>query len=150
MLRPRARDDEGQVLILALAFGLLAILLVGVVASATAVHLQRKSLLAVADLAALEAADAMDPAEYYGGPAGDGRLVELTPAHVQRSIEAYLRTAPAAAEFDGLEVVEATTDDGRTVVVTLRAVADVPLLSTVTAAWSDGVQLVVTARARAD
>ena len=40
--------------------------------------------------------------------------------------------------------------DGRTVVVTLRAVAGVPLVNVATAAWSDGVELVVTARARAD
>lgn len=138
-------------MILALAFGLLAILLVGVVVSASAVHLERKRLLALADLAALEAADAMDADRYYAfAPPADGAAVELTPADVRAAVDAYLLDAPAAAGLRDLEVVEATTEDGRTVVVTLRAVADVPLLSVVTAAWSDGVELVVTARARAD
>lgn len=149
-LRARAHGDEGQVMVLTLAFGLLALLLVGVVVSATAVHLERKSLLALADLAALDAADAMDASEYYAGPSADGGLVRLTPDGVRSGVEAYLRDAPAAAEFDGLEIVDASAEDGRTAVVTLRAVADVPLLSVVTAAWSDGVELVVTARARAD
>ena len=151
-VRGRGARDDGQVMILALAFGLLAILLVGVVVSATAVHLERKRLLAVADLAALEAADAMDPARYYRDEPVDagGSPVTLTPADVSAAVESYLRTAPAAARFDDLQLVEATTRDGRTVVVTLRAVADVPLLSVATAAWSDGVELVVTARARAD
>ena len=55
----------------------------------------------------------------------------------------------AAERFTDLAVVEATTTDGRTARVTLRAVAQVPLLNIVTAAWSDGVELTVTARARA-
>ncbi len=149
-LRGRAAGDDGQVMLLSLAFGLLAILLVAAVASATAVHLERKRLLALADLAALEAADAMDPGRYYAASTGEPARVTLTPAQVRASVEAYLADAPAASRFDGLEVAEATTADGRTVVITLRAVADLPLLTTATAAWSDGVELVVTARARAD
>lgn len=145
----RRRDDDGQVLVLALAYGLLAILLVAVIVSATAVHLERKRLLALADLAALEAADALDPAAYYAGP-GDGPPVTLTSADVRAAVEDYLRTAPAAGRFEGLEIVEATADDGRTARVTLRAVAQVPLVGPATAAWSDGIELVVTARARAD
>lgn len=150
-LRGRAAGDDGQVMLLALAFGLLAIVLVGVVVSATAVHLERKRLLALADLAALEAADALDPGRYYAAPpGGQDAPVSLTPADVRTAVEAYLAAAPAASRFTELEVVEATAEDGRTVVVTLRAVADVPLLNAATAAWSDGVELVVTARARAD
>ncbi|GEN79474.1 pilus assembly protein TadG-related protein [Actinotalea fermentans] len=139
-------------MILALAFGLLAILLVGVVVSATAVHLERKRLLALADLAALEAADTVDLAGYYAGPPGspDASPVTLSLDGVRDAVEAYLESAPAAERFQDLEVVAATTDDGRTAVVTLRATADVPLLTVATAAWSDGVELVVTARARAD
>lgn len=150
-LRARARGDDGQVMLLSLAFGLLAILLVGVVVSATAVHLERKRLLALADLAALEAADAMDPGRYYAEPSGGaGAPISLRPEEVAAAVEAYLADAPGASRFTDLEVLEAGTEDGRTVVVTLRAVANVPLLTTATAAWSDGVELVVTARARAD
>ncbi len=134
-------------MLLSLAYGLLALLLVTVVVSAASVHLARKELLALADLAALEAADAMADADYY---AQDGADVVLTPDGVAAAVDEYLAAAPAAADFDDLEVVEATTDDGRTARVTLRAVADVPLLTLATAAWSDGVVLEVTGRARAD
>lgn len=150
-LRARVRGDDGQVMLLSLAFGLLAILLVGVVVSATAVHLERKRLLALADLAALEAADAMDPGRYYTESSGEpGAPVSLTREEVAEAVEAYLVDAPGTGRFTDLEVLEAGTDDGRTVVVTLRAVAEVPLLGAATAGWSDGVELVVTARARAD
>lgn len=149
-VRGRVDGDDGQVMILALAFGLLAILLVTVVVSATAVHLERKRLLALADLAALEAADAVDPARYYGAPGPQDVLLPLTEEDVRASVEEYLSTAPAAVAFEDLEIVRATTEDGRTAVVTLRAVARLPLLSVATAGWSDGVELVVTSRARAD
>lgn len=145
--RPPGHDDEGQVLVLALAYALLAILLVTVVVSASAVHLERKRLLALADLAALAAADAIAAEAYYTGT-GDARVV-LDPDGVHDAVVEYLRTSPAAERFTGFELVAATTDDGRTARVTLRAVADVPLVNLVTAAWSEGVELVVTARARA-
>lgn len=144
----RLKDDDGQVMLLSLAYGLLALLLVLVVVSATAVHLERKELLTLADLAALDAADAMSDRDYYG-PDGSAS-VRLTPDGVAAAVDDYLATAPGAEQFPDLRVVEATTDDGRTARVTLRATADVPLLTVVTAAWSDGVVLEVTAQARAD
>ena len=147
-LRRRPRGDDGQILVLALAYALLAIVLVTVVVSATAVHLERKRLLALADLAALAAADAMAVDAYYAGTTADATVV-LTPDGVRDAVVEYLRDAPAAQAFASLDVDEATTDDGRTARVTLRAVADVPLVTLVTAAWSDGVELVVTSRARA-
>ncbi len=48
--------DEGRITVLALAFGLLATVLVLVVTSASAVHLQRKELYALSDAAARDAA----------------------------------------------------------------------------------------------
>lgn len=148
-MRARGRgDDDGQVMLLSLAYGLLALLLVLVVVSATAVHLARKELLTLADMAALEAADAMSDPDYYG-PDGSAD-VRLTPDGVAAAVDAYLASAPGADRFTDLEVVEAGTEDGRTARVTLRAVADVPLLTVITAAWSDGVVLEVTGEARAD
>ena len=62
---PAEEDREaGQVMLLSIGYGLLALLLVFVVVSATAVYLARKELLALADLAALEAADAMSVEDY--------------------------------------------------------------------------------------
>ena len=147
----RVRGDDGQVLLLSIAYGVLALLLVTAVVSASSVHLQRKRLLALADLAALAAADALDHAAYYnGGLSEDDSLVQLTPASVQAAARVHLASSPEAARFTDLTLVSATTEDGRTAEVRLRALAQVPLLSAVTAPWSDGVVLQVTARARAD
>ncbi len=145
--RRAPRGDDGQIMLLSIAYGMLALLLVSVIVSATAVHLQRKELLALADLAALEAADALDTDANYADAADP--LPHLTSDGVRASVEAYLAEAPDAQRFTDLTVVEATTPDGRTARVTLRAVAHVPLVDVVTAAWSHGLELRVTSRARA-
>ena len=62
--------EQGQIMLLTLAFGTLVLALVLVVASASAVHIERKRLLALADGAAADAADAIDLAAYYAAPAG--------------------------------------------------------------------------------
>lgn len=147
-VRRAAGGDDGQVLVLSLAYALLALLLVTAVASATSIHLERKRLLALADLAALDAADALDEAAYYGRD-DDGDLVVLSDATVEASVEATLAASPAAARLEDLRVAEASTPDGRTALVRLTAVARPPLVSVVTQAWSDGVALTATARAAA-
>lgn len=149
--RPARRTDDGQVMLLAIAYGVLALLLVTVVVSATAVHLERKRLLATADLAALAAADAVDASRFYAAnPPEVDPLVELTPASVREAVSEHLATSPEAGRLTGLTVVEATTDDGRTARVTLRSLAQVPLISWVTAPWSDGIILHVSTTARTD
>ncbi|MCV2393745.1 pilus assembly protein TadG-related protein [Actinotalea sp. M2MS4P-6] len=139
-------DDSGQILPLALAYGVLALLLITAVVSATSIHLERKRLLALADLAALSAADALDEDAYFSRDAGDD-LVVLGEDEVTEQVTAYL-TEAAPADLDDLALVAATTD-GRTVTVTLRAVARPALISWVTAPWSDGIAMVVTSSARA-
>jgi len=58
------------------------------------------------------------------------------------------RTRRRRRAFEGLTLVAASTPDGRTAQVRLRAVARPTLLSWITAPWSDGVVLDVTASAR--
>ena len=135
-------------MLLSIGYTLLALLLVTVVVSATAVYLARKELLALADLAALEAADAMTVEDYYDAGAPPG--VRLDDDAVRAAVEDYLATAPRSGRLDDVTIVSATAVDSRTASVTLHAVADVPLISVITAAWSDGVELQVTADARAD
>ncbi len=123
------------------------------VVSATGVHLEQKRLLALADELALEAADAVDLDAFYRGqappPTEDGVLA-LTDADVRRAVDEYLAAHPQVVlDVDGLRVVEAVSDDGRTARVTLAALARPPLVSSVTAAWSDGIALTATASARA-
>ena len=150
-LPPPEEREDGQVLLLSLGFAVLAILLIVTVVSATAVHLERKRLLVLADHAALAAAAALDEGAYYGrtGSTGDAGLVLLTPSSVRSAAEAHVTAAPEAGRFSDLRVAAATTGDGRTAEVTLTAVAHPPLLTWATAAWDAGVPLQVTSRARA-
>ncbi|EYR63256.1 hypothetical protein N866_01730 [Actinotalea ferrariae CF5-4] len=150
--------DDGQVMLLSLCYAVIALLLVTVVVSASGVHLERKRLLAVADQAALAAADSLSEDAYYGrgsGPEAPGRtaaddgLVVLTEASVRAAVVEHLEESPGAARLTGLTVLSTSTD-GRTAEVTLGAVARPPLVSWVTAAWSDGIALRATSRARAD
>ncbi|UZN04616.1 pilus assembly protein TadG-related protein [Cellulomonas sp. S1-8] len=146
----RGGADDGQVMILSLGFGVLAILLVLVITAATAVHLDRKRLLAIADLAALAAADQVST-RYFGsaddrGPAG----IPLTDETVRAAVEQYVRDHPEpSARWDGVQVLEATAPDGRSAFVRLGAVTRLPVLTSVLQPWSDGIELVVEGTARA-
>lgn len=146
----RPAGDDGQVLLLALGYVVLALVLATAVASASAVHLERKRLLVLADLTALSAAGALDRDAYYarGSGSADG-LVVLTPASVRAAAERHLASAPEADAFEDLTLVRATTADGRTAGVTLAARARPVLPSWATAAWSTGIPLQVTGVARA-
>ncbi len=101
------RGDDGQVMLLAIGYAVIALLLVTVVVTATGIHLERKRLLALADLTALQAADALDPDAYFSRGSGDD-LVVLGDAQVRAEVTDYLTTAAADARLDGLELVEAT------------------------------------------
>jgi hypothetical protein len=148
-----APRDAGSVTLLSIAFGALALLLMTAVVSATSVHLEQKRLVALADELALEAADALDLTAFYRGQAPsptEAGVVPLTDDDVRGAVEQYLADHPGvAAGLEGLRVVEAVSDDGRTARVGLVALARPPLVSWVTAAWSDGIALRATASARA-
>ncbi len=145
-----ATGDEGQVMILALGFTVLAILLLTAVVSASGVHLERKRLLALADLAAASAADAIDESAYYSPdrppPAPGATALVLSEDSVRRAVTAYLASAAAPTGLDDVRLVEASTSGG-TVTITLHAVTRPALLSVVTAPWSDGIELLATASA---
>lgn len=143
-------------MLLIIVYTLIAFSLVTVVVGASAVHLARHRLLAVADAAALDAADALDRPGFYGaggqsaGPGIGQRVVRLSDASVQDSVRRYLLDAGAQRHLPGLTVVDPTgTPDGSTAEVTLTAVIPLPLVSAVLAPWSDGVRIQVTAHARA-
>jgi hypothetical protein len=144
------------VTLLIIIYALIAFSLVTVVVGICAVHLARHRLLAVADAAALDAADALDRPGFYGAggqPAGAGpgeHAVRLSDASVRDSVRSYLAGTDLRSRFPELEVVEPTgTPDGATAEVTLTTVVRLPLVSAVLAPWSDGVRLTVTSRARA-
>lgn len=148
--------DSGQVTLLVLVYALIAFALVSVVAGVSAVHLGRHRLLAVADAAALDAADALDRQLYYtgeraaGGPGEAPSAIVLTDASVRSSVRDYLRSSGAGERLHRLRVAEPTgTPDGVTAEVTLVAVVRLPMVSAVLAPWSGGVPVRVTSRARA-
>ena len=142
----RAQGDGGQVMILTIGFVVIALLLLSVVVSAAGVHLERKRLLALADLLALEGADAVGDDRYFAPGAGQGDPatagVPLTDAAVRAAVDRYLRDNPAAATaWDELVVLDASTPDGRSAQVHLGAVVRPVFFSWVLAPWSDGIAL---------
>lgn len=148
--RATGRDD-GQVLLLALVYGLIAVLLVLVVIAASAVHLDRKRLLALADAAALDAADALDEPAYFEVTerAAGIDAVPVSDASVRQAVTAYLQRQDAPSRFTDLSVdMSATgTSDGTTAVVVLTA-RSLPLLPEQFAGrYGAGVPLRVTASA---
>ena len=149
----RASDDDGQIMILSIGFMIIALLLVTGVVSATSVHLERKRLLAAADSIAAEAADELAAPDYFpdrvGGFAVTGSI-RLTDRDVRRAVDAHLSGNPAVrARFEGFEILDATSVDGRTARVRLGALARPPLISWVTAPWSNGIALEAESTARA-
>ena len=141
-------DDRGQITLLSIGFAMLALALVLVVAASSSVYLERKQLLALADGAAADAADAIDLGLYYGG-ARDG--LPLSDASVRESVGAYLQSSAASGSFRGLQIGAGTgTADGRTAQVSLSAVARPAVVPWVLAPWSDGFAITVTSSARAD
>jgi hypothetical protein len=149
--------------LLILGYALVVAVLVLVVVGVTGVHLQRNRLVAVADLAALDAADSLDEAHYYagglgadgtGGACGPGpgsaRALPLSTTTVRAGVAAFLDRSPAAERLSRLRIAPGTgTPDGCTAQVRLTALARLPVVSSVTARWSAGVPLEVTSRARA-
>lgn len=162
-------NDAGQIVPLIIAYALIALTLVIVLVDITAVHLQRDRLFAVADGAALDAADALDQARFYrtgalgtqptqltqlGQPTQLGQTgtaaVPLTDQSVRDSAANYLRAAGADSRLTAITLDPATgTPDGVTAQVALAARAQLPLFSFVVVRWSDGVALHATSRARA-
>ena len=132
-----------------LGYVVIALVLVIVAVDITAVHLARTQLLDASDAAALDAADAVDPASVYH--VGVDTAVPLTDLTVRGAATAYLSTYPAPARVEDVALTDQTgSPDGRTAVVELTARVRLPLLGPVVNAWSGGITVTVHAQARAD
>jgi hypothetical protein len=142
-------SDDGQILIMILGYALIALSLVVVATDATAVYLARTQLLDAADAAALDAADAVDPASVYVH--GVGEEVPLTDATVRATASAYLSGYSPPARVQDIRLDDPTgTPDGRLAVVQLTATVRLPLLGPVVQAWSGGISVTARSQARAD
>lgn len=149
----RADDDEGQVMILTLGFVVVALLLVAVVASVAALHLERKRVLALADLVALDAADALTERAYFESGVGVDAEVDglpLTDHAVRDAVEDYLQRHPDEwAGWRSLRVRDASSPDGRSARVELEAVANPGPGGWLLSWWGEGVELRAESVARA-
>jgi uncharacterized membrane protein len=134
-LRRPAEDDEGSVLFLTIGYAVLALVLVLVCANATSLYLAQKRLDAVADAAALAAADGFTLTVEDGRPRTD-----LTDADV--SAQAGEMVAAAGEEAT---LVSASTPDGISARVTVAGTWHPPVI---TMFVPDGVTLSATATSR--
>lgn len=135
-------------MLLSIAYGLITLALVLVIASVSHLHIERKRLWSLADALAAGAADAADEQIWYETAGVDGLV--LTDASVSESVDAHLAATPArvTGSFTDLSVLAASAD-GQVVDVTLGARVHPPLVPWVLIPWQDGVTIQVTAQARA-
>jgi hypothetical protein len=136
------RADDGSTLPLILVFGMIALILVLVVAAATDLYLERKRLFTLADGAALVGAESFDLAGVRA--AAHGLRPELQPDQVHGAVAVYLAAEPADG-FEDLHLDAATTPDGRSAAVTLSAMWRPPVLAPF---LPNGVRISTTATAR--
>lgn len=117
------RGERGQVTVLIVGFATVAALMVGVVVDASAAYLRREGLDAVADGAALAAADGIQGAQVYEG--GLGERARIDPVAARRFVADYLRATQAASRFPGLACLVRTDDEH--IVVRVSAPLDLPI-----------------------
>ncbi len=136
----RPRGDDGQTALLVVGFFLVAVLLVVVVVDASAAYLRRQELDALADGAALAAADGLQGAQVYTH--GLGERAALDPALARAYVADYLDRLGARGDHPGL--VPEVTVRADAVEVVLHAPLRLPL---VPPGWRSGTR--VTGRASA-
>jgi uncharacterized membrane protein len=130
------RADEGQVTLLILGFAVMLALLVTAVVDVSTLFLQRRALVAVADAAALAAAQEIDQAAYYASGATSG-----VPLDEQAAVAAALDRVDEvkAPQLRGLRVTDVSVD-GTIVRISVAARVRLPFSNAVVAA-PDGVPL---------
>ena len=115
--------ERGSTLLLGIGLAVVCLLGVVVVVDTTSAFLQRRSLMAVADSAALAGAQAMDLAVYYRDGARAGTPLESgrVDVAVRRHLARYATTEPEM-------VIESVRTDGQRVWVRLARPIDLPFL----------------------
>ncbi len=135
--------ERGRILVLTIGCAALAAALIAVSASASAVYLDRKELLALADATAAHAAATIDEDSYSSGQ------IAVTDSSVQRAASEFLASAPESlTNAPGLAIASPTgAVNGTDAQVTLVALSRPSFLPWVLAPWSDGIALQVTVTA---
>ena len=118
------RDERGQTTVLLVGFFLVAVLLVVVVVDSSAAFLMRQRLDAVADGAALAAADGVQGEQVYEG--GLGERAEIDPVVARKYVAEYLARIGAGRDYPGLVWRVSTTPTA--VNVEVSSALDLPLV----------------------
>ncbi|GAB5077733.1 pilus assembly protein TadG-related protein [Arthrobacter sp. AD-310] len=131
-------------MVMILGYVVLALLVAVVVIGISAVYLEHKRLLSLADGASLAAADSytLGEVETQGGSPS----AVLNPARVRNAAADFVARSPAAQRFESLAVAGATgTPDGSTAVVVLTAAVHPPVVNFLV---PDGIRIEATSTAR--
>lgn len=140
------RNDNGQVAVLIIGFVMLSLLILTVVMAASAVYVERKKLLSVADGASLAAADTFTLADVQGSAGAP--VPTLSDGTVRSAVQRYLADTGAAGRFDGLSISSGTgSPESRTAHVVLSAVVHPPIVNFLVPA---GVSITVSSDARSE
>ena len=121
-------DDRGSVLLLGVGFVIVCLLAIAVVTDVSAAFLQRRSLMSLADAAAIAGAQAIDQGAYYANGASVG--TRLNPGLVRSAAAAHLARTNAASSIPGLHI-ERISSDGVHVLVALSAPLRLPFFGPV-------------------
>ena len=122
----RFAAERGSTLLLGIGLAVVCLLGTVVVVDTTSAFLQRRSLMAVADAAALAGAQAMDLATYYREGAHAGTRLES--AQVVAAVRRHLGRYSAA---EPLMALDSVGTDGQRVWVRLSRPIDLPFLSAI-------------------
>lgn len=139
-------------MILSIGFMAIALVLISMVITVTAIQLDRDRLWNLADDSARFAAGSIDQDTFYREEPSETDGVPVTDSSVQRAVEEYLALVPAEGGSLGpIRIAGASTPDGRTAVVSLESVSRPAMLAWLmkTFADSDGVAIRVESSARA-
>jgi hypothetical protein len=122
------KNEDGQMMVMILGYVALALLVTTVVIGISAVYLEHKRLLSLADGASLAAADSYTLGEVAAQ--GGSPSAVLNPARVRNVAADFVARSPASERFDDLAVAGTTgTPDGSTAVVVLTAAVHPPVVN---------------------
>lgn len=126
-LRSRGEGREnGQMMVVTIGYVVVALLLATVVAAASAVYIEHKKLLSLADGASVAAADSYSLGQVGGA---EKPSAVLSSERVRSVTGSYLSQNSAYSRFDQLAVgLDTGSPDNATAEVVLRAVAHPPVV----------------------
>ena len=134
----RRRPEDGQTSLLIVGFFLVAVLLVVVVVDASAAYLRRQELDALADGAALAAADAVREEQVY--IQGLGETAQLDPVTAREQVAQYFSSIGAHSRYGGLRYT--VTADAESVQVRVTTPLKLPFAPP---GWADRTDVTGTA-----